>query len=362
MLRKIALTVMTVVTAAIALLMLWPQAVGAQRAPGVAHIVSFRAVFALVAVVLVVLLLLITLVWHRVRTVAAIFVVQLLLFATVTGAILGTRGFGNDSASAAARENSGIVILSWNTLGGSPGVERIAELALRLNAQVVSLPETTEHQTRRIAALMAAAGHPMAVHSLTFNRTAKSSSTSVLISRNLGRYSIDTTRGSTSILPTVVLIPEDATNPTIVAAHPVAPVPGYFSAWQRDLLWLRGICTGTNVILAGDLNSSLDHESGLGNSDDATIGDCRDAALATGNAAVGTWPTRLPALLGTPIDHVMATPNWTISDFRVITSLDQTGSDHRPIMARLVPSTTLRTGALGAEGIRRLNAATERSG
>jgi endonuclease/exonuclease/phosphatase (EEP) superfamily protein YafD len=93
------------------------------------------------------------------------------------------------------------------------------------------------------------------------------------------------------------------------------------------------------VILAGDLNSTLDHYTGLDAASDASggLGGCRDAARVTGNAAVGTWPTNVPPLLGAPIDHVMATPNWDVVGFRVIGSLDGAGSDHRPVVAQLRP-------------------------
>jgi endonuclease/exonuclease/phosphatase (EEP) superfamily protein YafD len=61
-------------------------------------------------------------------------------------------------------------------------------------------------------------------------------------------------------------------------------------------------------------------------------------AAATGNAAVGTWPTSVPALVGAPIDHVLATPNWTPTGFRVLAGEDAAGSDHRPVLARLAPA------------------------
>ena len=63
-----------------------------------------------------------------------------------------------------------------------------------------------------------------------------------------------------------------------------------------------------------------------------------DAASATDNAAVGTWPTALPALLGAPIDRVLATENWRVTGMRVIQSHDSHGSDHRPVLAQLTPA------------------------
>ena len=53
-----------------------------------------------------------------------------------------------------------------------------------------------------------------------------------------------------------------------------------------------------------------------------------------------TWPTDVPPLLGAPIDHVMATEQWLPTGFRVVTELDDAGSDHRAVVAQLS-----RTGA-----------------
>jgi endonuclease/exonuclease/phosphatase family metal-dependent hydrolase len=108
------------------------------------------------------------------------------------------------------------------------------------------------------------------------------------------------------------------------------------AAWRSGLLWLADRCAGDNVIVAGDLNSTLDHYTALG-VDGGDVGRCRDAARATGNAAVGTWPTSFPQLLGAPIDHVMATDDWEVVGFRVIGSRDGEGSDHRPVLAQLRP-------------------------
>ena len=41
------------------------------------------------------------------------------------------------------------------------------------------------------------------------------------------------------------------------------------------------------------------------------------------------------ALLGAPIDHVMATPDWTVTGSVVMRTLDGSGSDHRPIVVQL---------------------------
>jgi endonuclease/exonuclease/phosphatase (EEP) superfamily protein YafD len=178
----------------------------------------------------------------------------------------------------------------------------------------------------------------MWVNHVSFDKISKARTTSLLTSAELGTYSVDNSRGNTSVVPSVIAVPDNGSGPTIIAAHPVAPIPGYLDHWQADLRWLADVCAGENVILAGDLNSTIDHYAGLANDPASTLGDCTDAAAATGNAAVGTWPTRIPALLGSPIDHVMATDEWRATGVRVIQNLDQAGSDHRPIVAQLSPA------------------------
>ena len=84
--------------------------------------------------------------------------------------------------------------------------------------------------------------------------------------------------------------------------------------------------------LQGPLHDPADHPD-LG---DYTVSN--EAGPATGAGAVGTWPTFAPALLGLPIDHVLATANWQVQGLRVIEAEDGAGSDHRPIVATLAPT------------------------
>ena len=72
--------------------------------------------------------------------------------------------------------------------------------------------------------------------------------------------------------------------------------------------------------------------------DGGTLGHCHDAASETGNGSVGTWSTEMPALLGAPIDHVMASPHWRRTGSLVLRSLDDSGSDHRPLIVQLEPA------------------------
>jgi endonuclease/exonuclease/phosphatase (EEP) superfamily protein YafD len=345
MIRKIAAAVLTIGLASILLAAVWPQLLGLELVPGVAHIVSLRAVAAVCAVAGVVTLLLVALVIPSFRRLGASLSVLLLLFVAATGAVLATRGFGsaeaNAAAAAAASADSPVedlTVLTWNTLGDAPGAQEIARLAVETDADIVALPETTRETAIEVALIMKGEGRPMWVHTLALDEISKARSTSLLTSADLGMYSRDTSMGSTSVVPSVIVTPDDGTGPTIVAAHPVAPITGYLDVWRDDLEWVRGACTGANIVIAGDFNSTIDHYRRLANDRDSTIGDCVDAAQTAGAAAVGTWPTDVPPLLGAPIDHIMATDNWTATHVRVILDRDGLGSDHRPIVATLSPT------------------------
>ena len=333
--RFLAAAVILVVGACL-VIALWPQVFGLATAPVVAQVVSLRGLAVAVALVLVLGLTLVALIAPAARRFAASLAIALLAFALVSTAVLATRGFGGPGFESAA--DNDVTVLSWNTLGDAPGAAAIADLALETGAEIVVLPETTNALGLQIADLMAASGSTMSVFTTAYDEISKARSTTLLVSAELGEYESDSTLKTTAVLPTVVATPVDGTGPTIIAVHPVAPIPGEMQHWRDDLQWLASACTGGNVIMAGDVNSTLDHYSGLAASDGAAIGDCLDGADATGNAAVGTWPAALPALLGAPIDHVMATANWRFTGFRVIQSHDGFGSDHRPVLAQLSPA------------------------
>jgi endonuclease/exonuclease/phosphatase (EEP) superfamily protein YafD len=335
MFRSFFAAALVIVAAAVLLVAAWPQLFGLAQAPIVAQVVSMRGTSVAVALIGVVALTLLALISFDARRFGATLAVMLLVFCAITAAVLSTRGFGNPGFESAA--DNDITVLSWNTLGDAPGSAEIAKLALDNGAEIVTLPETTNETGLAVAELMKAAGSPMWVYTVAYDEISKSRSTTLLVSTALGEYTVDTAATTTSVLPTIVATPQNGTSPTIIAVHAVAPVPGEMEHWRSDLRYLSTACSGQNIIMAGDFNSTLDHYSGLGVGK-ATIGDCSDAALATNNAAVGTWPAALPALLGAPIDHVMTTPNWRVTGMRVIQSEDGAGSDHRPVLAQLTPA------------------------
>jgi endonuclease/exonuclease/phosphatase (EEP) superfamily protein YafD len=338
MFRRVLSAAVIVLLGAVLLLAAWPQLVGIQREAGVVQVTTLRGMLAAVAVLCAVLFTLVAALSVNLRRFAGAVALLLLLFAGIQFAVLSTRGAGNLAFETKAPGD--LTVLAWNTLGDSPQAQVTIDLILTEDADIVVLPETSQEYARAVQSGLGAAGVEMQVIPLSYDLLSKARSTIVLISLELGEYARDDSRGGTDTLPSVLAVPVDGTGPTIVGAHPVAPVPGEMTGWRQGLDWLAARCAGDNVILAGDLNSTLDHYTGLDAASDASggLGGCRDGARVTGNAAVGTWPTSVPTLLGAPIDHVMATENWEFVGFRVITTHDGAGSDHRPVVAQLRPS------------------------
>lgn len=335
MFRRILAAVAILFAGFAGLVAVWPQLFGFQRLPIAAQVVSLRGAAIAVGLLLVVALLFVALAVPAFRRFCAALGLVVLVFVVVSALVLATRGFGDNSFQ--QKGAADVTVLSWNTLGDAPGAAVIAQAALDAGADIVVLPETTSETAVEVAVLMKAGGHPMWVHTFAYDHISKARSTSLLLSVDLGDYTVDTDHRTTNVLPSLVATPDDGTGPTIVAVHAVAPIPSELNHWKLDLAWLKSACSGDNVIMAGDFNSTIDHFSDLATHAGATIGNCVDAGAATGNAAVGTWPTMIPSLLGAPIDHVMATPGWHVTGMRVIGSLDGAGSDHRPIVVQLSP-------------------------
>lgn len=311
-------------------LVTWPELVGLSRAPIAAHVVSLRPLAVIGAIVLAVGFALLALRLRPVRALASSIAVLLVAFSGANAGILVARGHLTTSVS----HSSGITVLSWNTLGDEPGAEAIAALAVSSGANVLSLPETTNEFGQEVAAIMAGADQPMTVLTVSAgDEPAKS--TTLLVAQALGEYRIDEDAPQTAVLPTVAAVPVDGSGPTLVAVHTLAPIPPMILAWQADLQLVAGLCEGDNVILAGDFNATVEHFAGLGTRPGA-LGECADAALSAGSAGLGTWPSSLPAVLGAPIDHVLATPQWRVLGVQVIQTHDHDGSDHRPIVVQLV--------------------------
>ncbi|KQX07387.1 MULTISPECIES: endonuclease/exonuclease/phosphatase family protein [unclassified Leifsonia] len=343
MVARLVAPVVALVAVLFALVLVWPAWFGLQDQLVVAQLIALRALLAIGAVAAAIVLALLALV-RPLRRTAVLLAVVLLVFAVANAGILAVRGFTQQPASAEQKTAADtITVLSWNTLGGSPGADQVAQLALERGADIVSLPETTDAFATEVAELMRDGGSPMWALGLSFSEIYEARSTAVLISPDLGEYTVKSAGGTgppgnTNVSPTVVATPDSGDGPTIVAVHAVSPLRGEMTNWRSDLDWLAAQCGADgDVIMAGDFNATLDHMIGRG-TDGGVLGACHDAAAVNGAAALGTWPSDIPMQLGSPIDHVMATDDWTAVSFEVITSLDSVGSDHRPIVSTLTRS------------------------
>lgn len=322
--RRRALAVTLIAGLPFAVLLVWPQLLGAQRAPLVAQVISFRAALAIGFGALAVVALIVVLATGRrsgrrrmLRAIASGFALLFALTSLGNTAVVLARGVQGTTP------DGDVVVVAWNTQGGAATPESIVRLVVETRADVVSLPETDATAAAAVVRMLADEGIPMAADTV-----GTSIPTSVLIAEGLGEYRHDADAGSTPRLPSGVWRPVDGPGPVIVAAHPIPPLPDAMAQWWTGLGWATDLCADPDVIVAGDFNATADHLSGL-------LGDCRDAATEAGASAGGTWPTTVPSWMATPIDHVLAGSSWTVSGARVLTAFDDAGSDHRPIVAVL---------------------------
>lgn len=323
-------------------IVVWPQFFHLEQTWPFAQIVAARGLVLGAFLVVAVLALLLSLA-RPIRGFAASVLIVALLGAGATGAVGMTRGFG--AAALPAATDTSIRVLTWNTAGDAVSAEAIARQVLDQGADIVALPETTEAVGEQVAVMLREQGHPMWVHHVQFKPDVvdgpKSWFTTVLVSPELGEYSViessEDGSSNTGSVPSAVLMPVGGNTggPTIVAVHAVAPRIEEMEGWREDLRWIADQCPEGNFVLAGDFNATVDHMAGLG-VDGGDMGYCRDVASRTGNGFSGTWPSSLPALLGAPIDHVMASPNWTPTGSEVID--DPSGSDHRALVVQLEPA------------------------
>ncbi len=337
MLRLLGILV-TVLCAIATAVLTWPGFFRVERLFPIAQIVAFRSALVVgFAVILVVLLLL--MIPRRLRGFAGSLAMVALIGLVANTAIVASRGTGTDALP--PRTDDSIRILTWNTAGGgATSPESIAQIAVAMDADIVTLPETTIETGEKVAIEMRELGHRMWAHHTQYSSTEwDSGSTTLLISPRLGDYAVIEASGSgTSQVPSAIAMPTDGDGPIVVAAHAVAPRRDDMQHWREDLRWLADQCGTADVIMAGDFNATVDHMSGLG-VDGGALGRCHDAAVETGNGSVGTWPTSVPALAGSPIDHVLVSGNWRATGSLVLRSLDGSGSDHRPLVVQLEPTT-----------------------
>ncbi len=328
----------TVMFAIAVAVLTWPSFFRLERTFPIAQIVSFRGLLVVAFAALAVVALLFAI--ARPLRAFALSVALIGVVAVVANvAVVATRGVGTDTLPAKTEDS--IRVMTWNTAGAATAPDTVAQIAVAMDADIVTLPETTIETGERVALAMRDLGHPMWAHYTDYPSTQwDAGSTTLLISPDLGDYAVieSSLDGSsnTSTVPSAVAMPTSGDGPIVVAAHAVAPRQSYMQYWRDDLQWLADQCVDDNVIMAGDFNATIDHMANLG-VDGGTLGRCRDGAIETGNGGVGTWTTEIPALVGAPIDHVMASGHWKPTGSLVLQSMDSSGSDHRPLIVQFEP-------------------------
>ncbi len=330
--RTLILRVAALGGLALLLLATWPQALGLQRTLVIAQLTALRGPLVPAALSAALLAGGLALGSRANRRFGGLMAIVFITVAALNVAVIASRGLG--AAPAMELRTGDLRVLAWNTLKDAPGADVIARFALERDVHVLALPETSRATADAVARLMGDAGRPVQVFSLAFHETNLARATALLVSWSLGEYELYEAAGSTPRAPSVVARPTSGNGPTLIAAHPVPPLPGGMVAWRTGLAWLAERCREGEVIMAGDFNATLEHFAGLHDAG-ADLGACLDGARITGSAAVGTWPSQLPPLLGSPIDRVLATDEWEFLGFRVVTELDGFGSDHRALLAAL---------------------------
>lgn len=320
----------------------WPQFFRVEQLFPLAQIVAFRGIIAVVLLCVAILALLLSL-NRKIRGFAASIAIIAVIGGGANAAIVGMRGVGSEGLP--SQTETSIRVMTWNTAGEATDAATIAKTAVMMDADIIALPETANSVGEDVAVTMRDLGKPMWVHHVNYGSEGVDEpdawQTTILISPELGNYSvIESSKDGTSntgTVPSAVAMPVDGNGPIVVAVHAVAPRLEDMEGWASDLQWIADQCATDSVILAGDFNATIDSMASLG-VDGAHLGQCTDAATATGNGGVGTWPTNVPALLGTPIDHVMASSGWTATGSVVLRTLDGAGSDHRPLIVQLEPA------------------------
>ncbi|MBW0118424.1 endonuclease/exonuclease/phosphatase family protein [Pseudonocardia abyssalis] len=312
-LRVVGYAVSAAVVLGLALLLV-PDLLGLDVRTPFAQIVAFRpAVLAVTTAVLAVPLAVLLLTRRALPLAVGVLAVLLLAASTLPArAIAGSAGDG-----------PALTVLAVNVYEGGADVADVAALIAAEQPDLVSIPEAGPRFRERLAPLV----EPLGYRSYGSTDSGPDvSGVSALARTRLGELTA-TVDGGTSEA-SVVLTGGALGALRFVAFHSAAPTPGRVPQWAADQAHVATWCAGpTPAVVAGDFNASLDHSPFR-----AGTAGCGDAAEQAGAGLVGTWPSAAPRLLGTQIDHVVATDGITAESFTVH---DVTGSDHRAVVTRL---------------------------
>lgn len=263
--------------------------------------------------------------WRRTLPVATVLAVA------AAGSLGLSAARGVSAGSLPAAQAGDVTVLAANVFVAAVRPQVVADLAVGSGADVVSLPESTRALADAVAQRIEAdSGTRMQVFFLADRGDGGGVyGTALLVSDRWGEYR-PTGELDTGVKAVVTAESVSGEGPVLAAAHTAAPVPDRLEAWAVEVAAVADWCASTpGALLAGDLNATLDHP-GL-----ALTGSCVDAGEETGTGARGTWPVRVPAVLGATIDHALADgDSWRAVGSEVV---DLEGSDHRALLSRWRP-------------------------
>lgn len=320
-----------------ALLSLDPAVVGLSETTPVLQLIALRGWLCLGAVAVGVVLLgvggLLRRTGRKVRRLLVLGMVAVLV-GLGHGGVLLERGTGTGEPLPAAGE-AAIDVLTLNTQGTAAGVETIIALLREAEPDVVALQETPPDDAERIGEALTTDEVTWQVFTATTGPQPVQAS-ALLVSSGLGEYQQAEAPGTT--FAAVWARPVDGVGPELFSVHTVPPLPELVPTWRTELRTVAQLCDRIeNVVVAGDLNATVDH---------ATLRNAGCDAVAPGAGGAGTWPAQRPALLGAAIDHVLVQPDrWRATDARV---LDVSGGDpggrgdHRALLVRIEPVAEVR--------------------
>jgi endonuclease/exonuclease/phosphatase (EEP) superfamily protein YafD len=321
------------VVAGLAILVLFPEALGLDARSPFAQVVAFRPQLAVVAVALAALAGL-GAVSRRSGSDALLVALALGLVGVVALVEVGARAAGSAPAvgtGGADSAGSSLVVLSLNTYKGQADPDALADLVRDRDPDLVALPEARGDLRRRLASRLDDDQGGSGYRAYSADDTNDASGMTVFVRSSFGRPTVTQDRSAT--FPTIVVdlprsAPGVASGLRFVATHPRSPRPGGTGSWARDVSGLSRWCdAGRPTVVAGDMNSTEDQQAFA----DATAS-CSDAGSLTGDGLTGTWPSWLPGFLGAQIDHVLTAGGPRPTAFEVVPAA---GTDHRAILARI---------------------------
>lgn len=173
------------------------------------------------------------------------------------------------------------------------------------NPDVIVLPETSADDVNSAIKAASYKGSVFATPNGGFTSTYNGliAPTSVVVSERLGPAK--PIIGPATSFGTVAIEFERPGLPTIIGIHAAPPLPGLMNSWKEDLE--RVVAFGESyakpILIAGDFNATLRHGAL------ALRSRLTDAQESCSARQLGTWNSRFPEILRTPIDHILMSPD-----------------------------------------------------